>query len=122
MYAGAYPANEHQCGVNRCNRRKEKLCIYVIARYANCKGNHQASSAQFLLQLKAQIQARKDKATRISKLPEKARLAMREIGEEESPTTSDLDIDVEGEEWAKGPIEEPFLEFGPKCKDHTQDC
>ncbi len=47
---------------------------------------------------------------------------MREIREEESPAASDLDMDVEGEEWAKGPMEEPSLEFGPECRDHTQDC
>ncbi len=47
---------------------------------------------------------------------------MREIREEESCIASDLDMDVESEEWAKGPIEELSLEFGPKYRDHTQDC
>lgn len=54
MYAGAHPASEHQCGVNRCNKGKGKLCIHVIARCANCQGNHQASSARCPLRLKAQ--------------------------------------------------------------------
>lgn len=120
--AGAHPASEHQCGVNRYNKEKRKLCIYVIAWCANCQGNHQANSAQYLLRLKAQIQACKDKAVKISGPPEKARSVMKEIRKEENPAASDLDMDVEGEEWAKSPIEEPSLEFGLKYRDHTQDC
>lgn len=46
---------------------------------------------------------------------------MREIRKEESPPASDLDRDIEGEEWTKGLTEELFLDFGPKYRDYTQD-
>lgn len=97
IYAEAHLANEYQWGVNGCNKRKEKLCIYIIAWYTNCQGNYQASSVQCLLRLKAQIQARKDYADRIFKPPKNTRSTMREIRKEKSPVTSDLDKDVEGE-------------------------
>ena len=45
MCASAHPASEHQCGVNGCRKGKGKLCVHVVARCANCQGNHQANSA-----------------------------------------------------------------------------
>lgn len=29
--AGAHLASEHQCGINRCNKRKSKLYIHIVA-------------------------------------------------------------------------------------------
>lgn len=122
MYVGAHLTYEYQCGVKGYNKRKRKLYIYIIAQYHNCQGNYQTSLVQYPLRLKAQIQARKDKASRISESPKNARSAMREIRKEKSSITSDLNMDIEGEKQAKGPIKEPSLKFGPKCRDHTQDC
>lgn len=66
MCAGVYPASEHQCGVNGSNKGRGKLCIHVVARYANCQGNHQANLARCPSRMRAETKAYKDKATRIS--------------------------------------------------------
>ena len=46
MCVGAHTASDHQCGVDRCKMGKGKLCVHVMARCANCQGNHQANSAR----------------------------------------------------------------------------
>lgn len=107
MCRKAHPANEHQCGVNRCNKGKGKLYVHVITQCANCQSNHQASFVRCSLQLKVQTQACKNKAARIFEPPEKIRSAMSKIRKEESFAASDLDMDVEGKEWAKGLMKEP---------------
>lgn len=33
---GPHAASEYQCGVNRCNKGKRKLCIHIVAQSANC--------------------------------------------------------------------------------------
>lgn len=59
MCAREHQVSEHQCGVNRCSKGIGKLCIHVVARFANCNGNHQANSVRCPSRHKAEIQARK---------------------------------------------------------------
>lgn len=61
MCAREHQVNKHQCGVIGCNKGKGKLCIHVVARCANCNGNHQANSARCPSRQKAEIQAQKKK-------------------------------------------------------------
>ena len=64
MCTGEHQISEHQYGVRGCSKGIRKLCIHVIARYANCQGKHQANSARCPLKQKAKIQARKNKVAK----------------------------------------------------------
>lgn len=33
---GPHAVNEYQCGINRCNKKKGKLCIHIVAQSVNC--------------------------------------------------------------------------------------
>ena len=104
--AGEYHVNKHQCGVTGCGKRRGKLCIHVVARYANCNGNHQANSAQCPSRYKAEIQAHKkrrigDDAPQAfeSDVDNKANDRASTEPEETSPglVNSDLDMEIDNE-------------------------
>ena len=42
--SGPYTVENHRCGVTGCNKGKGKICLYVTAKCANYKGNHQSHS------------------------------------------------------------------------------
>ena len=65
MCAGEHQVNEHQCGVSGCNKGMGKLCVHVVAQYANCNGNHQANSARCPSRHKAEMQVRKKNIQRM---------------------------------------------------------
>ena len=68
MCVGTHLASEQQCGVNGYNKKKGKLCIHVIAQYANYQGSYLAYSGQCTIRQKAQIKVRKNKAVKTSEL------------------------------------------------------
>ena len=88
MYTDAYLASEHQCEVNRCRKGKGKLCVHVVARYANCQGSHQANSARCPSRQKAEMQARKNKTVKNLKPPVEVTTSPGANVEEENIATS----------------------------------
>ena len=96
MCAGPHPASEHQCGVNGCSKGRGKLCVYVVARCANCQGNHQANSTRCPARQKAEMKARKNKAAKTDELPIKPTIAL----------GIDINMDLENEQFASSPLEE----------------
>ena len=106
MCAGEHHVNEHQCGVTGCGKGRGKLCIHVVARCANCNGNHQENSAQCPSRYKAKIQAHKkrqigDDAPQAfrSDVNNKANDRASTEPEETSPglANSDLDMEIDNE-------------------------
>ena len=119
MCAWAHPASKHQCGVNRCYKGKRKLCVHVVARCANCQGNHQANSIRCPARQRAEIQVRKSKAARNLESPIKATTEVESDVERENSPTNDQDMD-ERKDWAKSLAEaftsdlDPEVETMPK--------
>lgn len=72
LCAGPHQASNHQCGVNGCSKKPRKLCTHVLARCANCMGNHQANFVRWSARQKAELQAQKGKMRKDPKILEKA--------------------------------------------------
>ena len=91
--------SEHQCGVNRYSKGTGKLCVHVVPQCANCQGSHQANSASCPSRQKAEIQARKNKATKRARPEVKATSALGPNKEdEEIHAISDQEMDTKAEE------------------------
>ena len=60
--AGAHKSKNHKCGVTGCAAKKEKICIHVVPKCANCESNHQATAFRCPARQKAQTVAWKNKA------------------------------------------------------------
>ena len=58
-----YKVEEHCYRVVGCNIRKEKICIHVIAKFANLGENYTASSLRCVSRHKADMKAKKEKKT-----------------------------------------------------------
>jgi hypothetical protein len=120
MCAGEHQVSEHQCGVGGCSKGIGKLCVHVVARCANCQGNHQANSARCPSRQKAEIQARKNKVANEAGSTVKATTTLGPSEEdEEIPAPSDQEMEIEAEEWSKSPSKESSPELGVEDMDHT---
>lgn len=86
MCVGSHQASKHKCRVNRCNKRRGKLCIHIVAQCANYQGNHQVSSTRCVLWMKAEIKACKKKIAKIFEISKKAKPAI-EDGKEQKDAT-----------------------------------
>lgn len=134
MCAGQHQVSEHQCGVSGCSKGIGKLCVHVVARCANCNGNHQANSARCPSRHKAEIEARKKKCTeevtpsafrpKDDKANDEAGANPEEIrpGSDKANPDSDMGMDLEPESWAA--IEEEYSSDQdeiPEGIDYTKD-
>lgn len=46
------------------NKRKEKIYVYIIVKYANCKKNHTTNFLQCILRYEIDIKAKEKKKTK----------------------------------------------------------
>ncbi len=60
--AGAHKSKNHRCGVTRCVAKAGKICIHVVPKCANCRGNHQATAFRYPARQKAQAVAWKNRS------------------------------------------------------------
>lgn len=65
-----------------CKKSKRKICVHVIARYANCRGNHIDNSPHCTSRHKADIETRKEKKIKISSEKEKEKAGSEIEGED----------------------------------------
>ena len=110
MCAGEHQISGHQCGVSGCSKGIGKLCVHVVARCANCNGNHQANSARCPSRHKAETQARKKKCTeevtplafksKDDKANDEASSNPASPGSDKVNPDSDIGMDLEPENWA----------------------
>lgn len=52
---------DYQCGVKRCQKRKEKICIHFTSKCANYKGPHAANFLYYTSRHKVKISAIKER-------------------------------------------------------------
>ena len=102
MCAGADTTSDHLYGVDRYEMEKEKFSVHIMARCANCQGNHQANSAR-CPRLKAKLQARQKRLAKISETVIEASRTAKST--EEEPVKPSQEID-ERENWGKSPTPE----------------
>lgn len=105
LCAGPYKLEEHRCGVNDCQMGLGKICTHVTAACANCKGNHQATSAKCPARQKAKREAKKIKSDKTEKKGGKAPEQHNEVGENplEEAEEGEIDMDMENNDRAKSP-------------------
>ena len=123
LCAGPHQASNHQCGVDGCSKKPGKLCTHVVARCANCMGNHQANFAHCPARQKAELQARKGKTRKDPKILEKANnlQSQEDEGDEYADVSSSHEMDTQAEVWSKSPAEESSAELTCEGRDYTQD-
>lgn len=123
LCAGPHQASNHQCGVDGCSKKPGKLCTHVVARCANCMGNHQANFARCPARQKAELQARKGKTRKDPKILEKANnlQSQEDEGDEDADFSSNHEMDTQAEVWSKSPAEESSAELTCEGRDYTQD-
>lgn len=56
---GPHKVDGQRCGVNGCTIGTGNICTHITALFANCDGNHQASSLKCLARQKAEVEAKK---------------------------------------------------------------
>ncbi len=113
--------------VKGCEVGFRKICTYVTALCANCKGSHKATSGKCPSRQKAEKEARKKKddkadgkineiAAKQDKVGEghitkegEGENANQELGEKaaEEPQEENPELDIENTDWAKGPASPP---------------
>ena len=93
------------------------MCVHVVARCANCQGNHQANSPRCPFRQKAEMQARKNKVAKNLEVPVKTTVEQRVISEDrdefeaDTPNSnSDMGMDNEREKAAQE-LEEENLDL-----------
>lgn len=65
IYVGAYKFEDHKCGVTGYIVKREKICVYVISKCANCRSNHPVTIFSYLLKQKAQLLIWRNKRKRV---------------------------------------------------------
>lgn len=119
MCAGERQVSDHQCGVNGCNKGRGKICMHVVARCANCNGNHQANSFRCQARQKAEGHARKNMTLEGSKTQKSASRDPTPTEMVATETNHDhMDLG-EIEEWSKSPREESSSEPDFEGRDYT---
>ena len=126
--AGPHKMDEHQCGVNGCNKGSRKICAHVVVKCANCDGSHPANSSQCASRQKAEIDARKQKSlkktvekgkARAEPIDEGENTGQREEGDQDRNLDLDTGMDLETENWAKSPERESSSQDNDESRDHT---
>ena len=82
---------------------KEKLCVHVMARCANCQDNYQANSARSPSRQKAKLQVRQKRVTKISEPVIETNTTVKATEEEPAEPSQETD---EREDWAKSSTSE----------------
>lgn len=59
--ASSHKVKEHCYKVVRCNKKKEKICVYVTTKCANCRGTHTTNSLRYVSKYEANIKTKKEK-------------------------------------------------------------
>lgn len=98
--------------------KKRKICIYIVPKCANCRGNHQAIIFKYLARQKARADAQKNKEKKAQdkekkeSSAEKIRKTSVEIYEdrESSPKPVEIELDI-NTNWAQSPIPSSDLGF-----------
>lgn len=129
--AGPHKMEEHQCGVNGCNRGSRKICAHVEVKCANCGGNHPANSNRCTSRQKAEIDARRQGNLKKTIEKEKPRAKPISEGEErdqeenqdqdEVYTNLNTGMDLGQENWAGSPVGKASSQVYNEVRDHTQD-
>lgn len=129
--AGPHKMDEHQCGVNGCNKGSRKICAHVVVKCANYGSNHLANSNQCTSRHKVEIDAQKQKS--LKKTIENGKVRAEPIdkggnmdqGEnrDQNEKNSDLDtgMDLEAKNWARSQEEETLSQEKGKGRDYTKD-
>lgn len=61
ILAGVYKSENHKCGANGCITKRRKIYVYVVSKYGNYGGNHQATAFKCSARQKAQALTWKNK-------------------------------------------------------------
>ena len=94
--AGPYKVENHQCGVTRYQKGKEKIYVHITPKCANCTGAHAANSSRCTSRYKAEINPKKEKKTKkIQKENKGTNNIGNEIKEKEKKLSLQLDINME---------------------------
>lgn len=106
IYADQYKIEDHQYGMARCQKRKEKICVHITSKYTNCIKAHVANFPHCISRDKVDISVRKKKTKKIQKKKEPLSNIDNKIGKEERKTSPQLDINMKLKEknWALSPI------------------
>ena len=109
----------YSCGVAGYNKKKEKICVHVAIKCANCGGNHTANSLRCTSKHKADIETMKKEKRRRKGGKKKTQVensGKKRMVENPEPSTK---IDLEDERWAQTPQAERFQFDNNESQDYT---
>lgn len=96
---GHHKVENHQCGIEGCNKGKRKICAHISLKCANSGRAHVANSPRYTLRHQTDIKARKEKKTK-EKWKEKMQTEniSNELEEERRKLSPQLNTEMEMEE------------------------
>ena len=122
IYAGAYKAENHRCGMTDCTVKMGKICTPVTFKCANCRGNHQATTYKCPARLKVQAEAWREKSKKLQ-AKDKQPTVSPTLEEELEKRSIEIDLDTTITLWAKSPGQQSLelSSFGDEMPEDSQD-